>query len=388
MVQLQINEHAEVGEPWFSRRQGPDPLSLHDGVPAKAVTALETGRLPAPLYKSTDNVATRKAFGNALVRLAPMYPNMVVLDADVQNSTYTELFAKKYPDRFYQMFIAEQNMVSTAVGMAKMGLVPVVSTFGCFLTRAFDQLRMAALSCLHVVVCGSHAGVSIGQDGPSQMGLEDLALFRALPGSTVLYPADAISCERLVEQAIPGKGIVYIRTTRPATPVVYPPDRKFNIGGFSIFDPSTSRKVNVSGFSYYVLREDKPQIRNTNPEIRATIVAAGITLHEALKAQKKLSEEGIAVRVIDCYSVKPIDAEALRMAVKDSKSIVIVEDHYPEGGLGEAVASILASNPTVPVRHLAVTKVPRSGMPDELIGWEEIDASAIASAIRSVLRET
>ena len=270
-----------------------------------------------------------------------------------------------------------------------MGLVPVVTTFGCFLTRAFDQLRMAALSGLHIVVCGSHAGVSIGQDGPSQMGLEDIALFRALPGSTVLYPSDAVSCERLVEHAIGEKGIVYIRTTRPATPVVYPPDRKFNIGGFSIFDPSTSGKGNVSGSSYDVLREDKTQIRNTNPEIRATIIAAGITLHEALKAQKKLTEDGIPVRVIDCYSVKPIDAEALRNATKDTKAIVVVEDHYPEGGLGEAVMSALSDAKNNPeIVHLAVRKIPRSGKPEELLEWEKIDSAAISSAVRSVLRET
>jgi transketolase len=256
-------------------------------------------------------------------------------------------------------------MVSAAVGMAKMGLIPVVATFGSFLTRAFDQLRMAALSGLHVVVCGSHAGVSIGQDGPSQMGLEDIALFRVLPGSTVLYPSDAVSCERLVEQAVQAAGIVYIRTTRPATPIVYKLEESFSIGGSKTYEIGNS----------------KLEIRNS-----ATIVAAGITLHEALKAQKTLADEGIPVRVIDCYSIKPIDEQTLKKAAHESKAMIVVEDHYPKGGLGDAVKSVLAGLPAdLRVVHLAVSKIPRSGSPQQLMDFEEIDSGAIAESVRKVL---
>jgi len=294
------------------------------------------------------DTATRKAFGLALARLGAVYPNLIVLDGDVKNSTYTEDFEKLYPDRFFQMYIAEQLMIGVATGLSRVGFKAVAATFACFLTRAHDQIRMAALSGLPLVICGSHAGVSIGEDGPSQMGLEDLSLFRALPNSVVVYPADAYSSERLTEELLKRRsGISYIRTSRPPTPILYTKNDQFKIGGSKTFDVK-------------------------NPVV--TVIAAGITLHEALKAQKE-----IPIRVIDCYSVKPLDEKTIQKAAKETKAIMVVEDHYPEGGLGEAVLSALAplKVPPLQVVHLAVRKVPRSGKPHQLLDFEEISAKAI-----------
>lgn len=299
-------------------------------------------------YEPNKPIATRKAFGNALARLGAVYPNLVVLDGDVKNSTFTEDFEKKYPDRFFQMYIAEQLMVGAATGLARVGFKAVAATFACFLSRAHDQIRMAGLSQLPLVLCGSHAGVSIGEDGPSQMALEDLGMFRAVANSVVFYPSDAWSAERLTEEALKRtSGVTYIRTSRPATSILYTKDDQFKIGG--------SREFNVPG-------------------AEVTVVAAGITLHEALKAQKE-----IPIRVIDCYSVKPIDESALKKAVKETKAIIVVEDHYPEGGLGEAVMSVVGS-----VTHLAVRKLPRSGKPEELLDYEGISAKAIIHAVKAI----
>lgn len=301
--------------------------------------------------------ATRKAFGNALVRLGKTHPELVVIDGDVKNSTYTEFFAKEFPERFFELFIAEQTMAGVAVGFSVRGFHPVVSTFACFLTRAADQFRMAAFSGANILVNGSHAGVSIGEDGPSQMGLEDLAQFRAVHGSTVLYPSDAVSAERLTELALEQKGIVYIRTTRPETPILYDANEKFVIGGSKVFESKT-RPI-------------------------ATVVAAGITLGEALKAQQE-----VPIRVIDCYSVKPIDAATLAKAARQTKAIIVVEDHYPEGGLGEAVKSALTSShisPIPPIVHLAVYRTPRSGKSAQLLAYEEIDAPAIIKTVKEFL---
>jgi transketolase len=311
-------------------------------------------------YTTGTSVATRKAFGNALKRLGATFPALAVIDGDVKNSTYTELFGKAYPDRFFELFIAEQNMAGVAVGLSARGYHPVVSSFACFLTRAADQLRMASLSGANILVNGSHAGVSIGEDGSSQMGLEDLAVFRAIGGSTVLYPSDAISTERLVELALAQKGIVYIRTSRPETPILYSADDTFVLGGSHVFEPEGL----------------KPTV---------TVVAAGVTLHEALSAQKTLSAEGVGVRVIDCYSIKPIDVVTLKKAATETQALVVVEDHYPEGGLGEAVQSALSDEPRVPIVHLAVRKTPRSGRGTELMAYEEIDATAILKSVRSFL---
>lgn len=295
------------------------------------------------------NIATRKAFGNALLRLGSTHPELVVLDGDVKNSTYTEFFGKKFPERFFELFIAEQNMAGVAVGLSARGFHPVVSSFACFLTRATDQFRMAALSGANILVNGSHAGVSIGEDGPSQMGLEDLALFRAIHGSTVLYPSDGVSAEKLTELAVTQQGIVYLRTSRPETPILYDEKETFVIGGSKTFSAKDEK---------------------------VTVVAAGITLHEALKVQKELP-----IRVIDAYSIKPIDVKTLQKAAAETKAIIVVEDHYPEGGLGEAVQSALASR----VHHLAVRKTPRSGKMAELLAYEEIDAAAIIKKVKEVV---
>jgi transketolase len=307
----------------------------------------------------TEPTATRKSFGDALVEYAEHHPSMVVVDGDVMNSTYTEAFAKAYPDRFYECFIAEQTMVGVATGLWVQGFVPWVSTFSAFLSRAYDHIRMAAMTGATIHFNGSHAGVSIGADGGSQMGLEDISMFRALFGSTVVYPADAHASHALMLELMKREGITYLRTTRDATPILYDSEESFPIGG------SKTHESTVKG------------------EVTATIISAGITLFEALKVQNELKEKVVNVRVIDCYSIKPLDEEAIVKAAKESSKLIVVEDHYPEGGLGEAVSSVLAKNSlSVPCIHLAVRQKPRSGSKDELLAYEELDAKAIESAIR------
>ncbi len=308
-------------------------------------------------YEKGKLIATRKAYGNALVRLFPGNPDMVVLDAEVSNSTYTDEFKKTYPEHFFEMFIAEQNMASVALGMWRRGKIPFASTFAAFLARAFDQIRMAQYAKAHLIFAGSHAGVSIGEDGASQMGLEDIATFRTLLGSTVLYPSDAVSCEKLVENALGEKGIVYIRTTRKETPILYGNDEKFPVGGSK------------------TLRQSKDDV--------ATIVGAGITLHEALAAHDLLKKENISVRVVDLYSVKPLDTKTLETCAKETGAILTVEDHHIEGGLGEAVAGALAPL-GLKVYSLAVEKMPRSGKPEELLQFEGISAEGIAKKVREI----
>jgi len=330
--------------------------------PTEKVSGLEVAdaKGAALLYDTAKPMATRKAFGNALKRLGATHPQMVVLDGDVKNSTFTEFFGKEYKNRFFEMFIAEQNMAGLAVGFSARGFHPVISTFACFWTRAADQIRMAAFSGATMLVNGSHAGVSIGEDGPSQMGLEDLAQFRSVRGSTVLYPSDAISAERLVELALAQKGVTYIRTSRPDTAILYKESDSFVVGGSKTFDPANGKPV-------------------------VTVVGAGLTLHEALKAQKELADKKIAIRVIDAYSVKPIDAETLKKASRETKAIIVVEDHYPEGGLGEAVKSALAGEPRVPIIHLAVYKTPRSGKGMELMEYEGIAAGDIVESVQEIV---
>ena len=314
-------------------------------------------------YDSAKPVATRRAYGNALVHLGVANPHVVVLDAETSNSTYAEFFKQKFPDRFFEMFIAEQNMVGAAQGFSRRGSVPFVSTFAAFLTRAYDQIRMGGYSQSNVKFCGSHAGVSIGEDGASQMGLEDIAMFRSILGSTVVYPSDALSTERLVQEIAAHTGACYIRTTRKETPILYGPGEKFPIGGSKVLHESTDDV--------------------------ATIVAAGITLHEALKAHDTLKEMDIMTRVIDLYSIKPLDIETLKKAAKETNVIVTVEDHYPEGGIGEAVCSALASASAAPraFASLAVRKLPRSGKPDELLDFEDINARAIVEAVSKILSQ-
>jgi transketolase len=311
----------------------------------------------APAYKLGDKVATREAYGAALAKLGAVNPSVVAIDGDVQNSTFAEVFRKQFPERFFQGYIAEQNMVSAGVGLAARGLTVFVASFACFLARACDQIRMAGVSRSNLNLCGSHCGVSIGEDGPSQMALEDLAMFRAIANSTVLYPSDAVSAERLTEAMARRSGICFLRTSRPKTPVLYGNDEQFPIPGFKVYKQS--------------------------PEDRVTIVAAGITLHEALKAHDELKSRGIAARVIDLYCVKPLDGAALGAQVAATGGrLITVEDHYPEGGLGEAVIGALVEAGCAPAKYarLAVREVPHSGKPDELVDAFGISARCIIAA--------
>ncbi len=342
-------ELGEVDKTIRGRVQEPEDLRPMHREPQKAAD---------PSYAPDKSVATRKAYGNALKRIFPRFPNMVVLDGEVSNSTYAEIFKEVYPERFFEMYIAEQNMVGAALGLSRRGKIPFVSTFAAFFTRAFDQIRMSQYSGANIKFSGSHAGVSIGEDGPSQMGLEDIAMFRTVLNSVVLYPSDAVSTEKLVERAAEHNGIVYIRTTRKETPVIYGNDDEFLLGGSKTLRESGSDAV--------------------------TVVSAGITLHEALAAYEDLKKEGILIRIIDLYTVKPADKEALRKAAEDTKAIITVEDHFPEGGLGEAVRSAIADN-TVPVYSLAVRKMPASGKPVELLDYEEISKNAIIRKIKEML---
>ncbi len=311
-------------------------------------------------YPAGKPLATRHAYGKALVRLYPKFPKIVSLDGEVSNSTGAETFKAEYPDRFFEMYIAEQNMVGAAIGLARRGKIPFVSTFAAFFSRAYDQIRMSLYSNADIKFVGSHAGVSIGEDGPSQMGLEDIAMFRAVFDSVVLYPCDAVSTDALVELAAGHSATVYIRTTRMDTPIVYGPRDRFEIGGSKV-------------------------LRQSGGDV-ATVVAAGITLHEALKAFDELKKEGIAIRVIDLYSVKPLDEATLLDAAKATGIVITVEDHYPEGGIGEAVRSALWSS-GVSVYSLAVRGKPQSGSPRELLDFEEISQKAIVSKVKELLRE-
>jgi transketolase len=335
----------------------------------RGAMALPEDRLPEPQtprsvdpvsYTAGEELATRKAYGRALARLYPAYPDIVVLDAEVSNSTYSETFKKDNPQRFFEMFIAEQNMAGAACGLAARGRIPFVSTFAAFQSRAFDQIRMSQYSAANIKFCGSHSGVAIGQDGPSQMGLEDIAMFRSLIDSVVLYPSDVVSTEKLVEEAARHHGLVYIRTTRNTTPIIYAADEDFSIGGCKVLKRSDGDRV--------------------------TIVAAGITLHETLKAQTELEWEGIAARVIDLYSIKPLDVETLRAAAEETGVIITVEDHYPAGGIGEAVCGALSEDP-IPVYCLAVDKMPKSGPPDKLLQFEQISKGAIVDKVKKILGE-
>jgi len=310
------------------------------------------------VYKLGEAVATRKAYGFSLARLLNKFPSLVVLDGEVSNSTYSEDFAVVYPQRYFEMFIAEQNMVGAAVGLANRGKIPFVSTFSAFFSRAFDQIRMSQYSSANIKFVGSHAGVSIGEDGPSQMGLEELAMFRTLLGSVVLYPSDVVSADKLFEQAAKHQGIVYIQTTRMKTPVIYKTGERFEIGGSK------------------VLRQ--------SPKDSVTVVGAGITLHQALKAADELAKQKINVRVIDLYSIKPLDLATLKKAASQTKAIITVEDHYRQGGLGEAVASALARTKTN-LHILAVTKMPKSGTPEQLLDYEGISAKAIIKKVKQVV---
>jgi len=308
------------------------------------------------VYK--DKTATRRAYGNALLNLGKINETVVALDGDVKNSTYTEDFFKFFPKRSFQSYIAEQNMVGMSIGMSAKGYLPFLATFSAFLTRAHDQIRMSAYSLSNIKFAGSHSGVSIGADGPSQMGLEDLSIFRPIPGCAVLYPCDAYSTEACVESMAKHKGLAYIRTARPATPLIYGKDDKFPIGGSK------------------VLKKSKNDV--------ATVIGAGLTVHEALKAYDELKGERISVRIIDAYSVEPIDKDNISKEVeKAGKKVVVVEDHFQNGGLGDAVAQALSGK--AEIVHLAVKDLPRSGKPEELLDKYGIDANHIKRAVKELI---
>jgi transketolase len=329
--------------------------------PDPALPAPEPAAQPVilPRYELGTSTATRKAYGDVLKALGDANPDVVGLDGEVSNSTYADEFAKAHPDRFFEQYIAEQQLVAAAVGMSVRHKIPFASTFAAFFSRAYDFIRMAAISRANIRLVGSHAGVSIGEDGPSQMALEDLAMMRAVFGSTVLYPSDPNQTAQLVAEMAEHDGIVYMRTTREKTPVLYSPDEKFAVGESKVVRQSPNDKV--------------------------TVVAAGITLHEALKAYDVLKDQGINIRVIDAYSVKPIDEETLLAAADEvSDRFVTVEDHWPEGGLGDAVLEVFSQRdgPLPQVVKLAVESMPGSGTPAELLEEAGISSDHIVEAVR------
>ena len=318
-------------------------------------TVAARGPVRLPRFEVGESVATRSAFGKALVALG-VRPEIVALDAEVGNSTHSEDFGKEYPERFFQSYIAEQQMLATAVGMAVRGYRPYATTFAAFLTRAHDFIRMAAVSQVSMALCGTHCGVEIGEDGPSQMGLEDLAMMRSVHGSTVLYPSDATSAAALTAAMADLDGISYLRTTRGAYPVLYAPSEEFPVGG-------------------------SKTLRGGAAEDRVTLVGAGVTVHECLRAAGELADRGIPARVIDLYSVKPMDARTLLRAARETGALVVVEDHHPEGGIGEAVLATLAALGEVPrFAHLAVRNLPGSGTSAELLAAAGISSESIVDA--------
>jgi transketolase len=327
--------------------------------PASVPRAVVTPKaMASPEYKRGDQVATREAYGAAIAKLGEVDARIVALDADVKNSTFSDKFEKALPDRFYENFIAEQVMVGAAMGLAARGAIPFPSTFACFLSRAADFIRMAAISNVNVKLAGSHAGVSIGEDGPSQMALEDLSMCRAQPNFTVLYPCDGVSTERLVALMANHPGPAYMRTSRPKTPVIYSSDETFTIGGLK------------------VLRESDGDV--------ATVIGAGVTVFEALKAYDQLKASGTAIRVIDLYSVAPVDRDSLVKAGRATRGrLITVEDHYATGGIGDAVAEAVAGA-GLTVRRLAVREIARSGKPEELLERFGISARHIVEAVKSI----
>lgn len=342
---------AELGGPQDVR------VDVQSPPPARMLHAVRTGHPELPRYEIGDEVATRDAYGQALAALGSARGDVVALDGEVGDSTRAEYFAKEHPERYFEFYIAEQQMVAGAVGMAAREWVPYVSTFAAFLTRAHDFLRMATISGAGINVVGSHAGVAIGQDGPSQMGLEDLAMFRSLHGSTVLHPCDANQTAHLVARLADGEGIRYLRTLRGETPVIYGPGEEFPIGGSKVL--------------------------RTSERDRLTVVAAGVTVHEALKAADALAGEGIPVRVIDLYSVKPVDKATLRTAAEQTGCLLTVEDHHEEGGLGDAVSeAFLDGRPCPRMVRLAVRTMPGSASPAEELHAAGIDADSIAASVR------
>ncbi|MBT2487300.1 transketolase [Streptomyces sp. ISL-96] len=344
----------ELGGPRFVH------VEVHKPHSARSANGTRGGQLKLPGYEKGDEVATRNAYGEALAALGTARGDVVALDGEVSDSTRSQFFAKEHPDRFFECYIAEQQLVAAAVGMQTRGYVPYASTFAAFLTRAHDFVRMAAVSRAGINLVGSHAGVAIGEDGPSQMGLEDLALFRAVHGSTVLYPCDANQTAKLVAAMAEGdaqsRGVRYLRTSRGATPVIYGPDEEFPVGGSKLLRSSDDDKL--------------------------TLLAAGVTVHEALRAADLLAQDGLPVRVVDLYSVKPVDERAVQTAAERTGCLVTVEDHHPQGGLGDAVAEVFADGRPVPrLVRLAVGNMPGSATEQEQLSASGIDADSIAAAV-------
>ncbi|MEW2633006.1 transketolase [Streptomyces sp. NPDC048389] len=347
---------AELGGPRTARIEVQAPPA------ARVMHARRSGGLALPAYEKGDDVATRTAYGEALTALGAARTDVVALDAEVGDSTRAEYFAKEHPDRYFQCYIAEQQLVAAAVGMYARGYVPFASTFAAFLTRAHDFVRMAAVSRASVNLVGSHAGVAIGQDGPSQMGLEDLAMFRSVPGSTVLYPCDGNQTARLVAAMADLPNISYLRTSRSDMPVLYGPDEDFPVGGCKV-------------------------LRSSHRD-RVCVVAAGVTVHESLAAAALLDREGIPVRVVDLYSVKPVDGGTLQAAADDTGCLLTVEDHRTEGGLGDAVAEAFSDGRPMPrLVRLGVGNIPASATPEEQLHTSGIDAESIAAAVRLLVAE-
>ncbi|MBA2946638.1 transketolase [Streptomyces himalayensis] len=329
---------------------------------ARMLHAVRSGHLELPRFETGDKVATRDAYGQALAALGTARDDVVALDGEVSDSTRSEFFAKEHPERFFECYIAEQQMVAAAVGLAARGWVPYASTFAAFFTRAYDFIRMASISGADINLAGSHAGVAIGADGPSQMGLEDLAIFRAVHDSTVLYPCDANQTAHLVAAMAEQRGISYLRTSRGEMPVLYGPGEEFPVGGSKVLRMSDADRL--------------------------TVVAAGVTVHEALAASRLLEREGIPVRVIDLYSVKPVDRRTLRTAAERTGCLLTVEDHRPEGGLGDAVMDAFVDGGPVPrVVRLAVRTMPGSAAPEEQLHAAGIDAESIAAAVRLLVEQ-
>ena len=346
---------AANGTCWSVGRARPQPLP--PGPPA------DGAEVKLPGYERGQKVATRRAYGDALAALG-VRPDVVAMDGEVSNSTYADEFAKAYPERYFEMFIAEQQLIAAAVGIAVRGYRPFASTFAAFFTRAYDFIRMAAISQANISLAGSHAGVEIGADGPSQMALEDLAMLRAVHGSTVLYPCDATSAAALVLAMADREGISYMRTTRGAYPVLYDSGETFPVGGSKV-------------------------LRQTDDD-QVTLIGAGVTLHECLAAAGELAADGISARVIDLYSVKPADtATLIAAAAATGGRLVVAEDHHPEGGLGSAVLDALTGDgrTDLAVAHLAVREMPGSGTPAELLAASGIDAAHIAEAARRLLAD-
>jgi transketolase len=346
---------AELGGIRDLRIEVPTPEAVEDA----AATRAASPAVQLPTYKQGDKVATRRAYGDAVTAVG-VRPDVVVLDGEVSNSTYAEIFKKAYPDRFFEMYIAEQQLIASTVGFAVRGYTAFASTFAAFFSRAYDFIRMAGISEADIRLVGSHAGCEIGADGPSQMALEDIAAMRAVHTSTVLYPSDAVSTAKLVAEMADLPGISYLRTTRGAYPVIYNNDEAFPVGGSKV-------------------------LRRSDRDV-AALIGCGVTLHSCLAAAEQLAESGVHVRVIDCYSIKPIDIETLRDACRDTGGrLLVVEDHYPEGGVGAAVMEALSlEDPPPRVAHLAVRGLPGSGTPDELMAAAGIDVDSIIAAAKKL----